>query len=101
MSKQRVYRIIPIFINGLKISEVIIDPHYEKKHGASINDELILNLVRQLNCCDELALKSTERYSYFTNLIKLNDKQYRLVWLLENNETYIGIVNVYRDKRRI
>ena len=29
---------IEVVINALKITKVIIDPHYEEKHAESIND---------------------------------------------------------------
>lgn len=38
-----------LLVNGVFISKIIIDPHYEDKHSESINDEIILNLVRTLN----------------------------------------------------
>ena len=101
MSKQRVYRIIPIIVNGLKLSEVVIDPHYEEKHAASISDVLILTLVKKLDGSYESPGTRAGKYLYFAKLITLNNRQYRLVWLLEDRKTYIGIINVYRDARRI
>jgi len=37
---RRVYS-ITLTINGKKLSRLIIDPHYELKHGNYVNDELI------------------------------------------------------------
>jgi hypothetical protein len=37
---------ISITVNEVLISKVIIDPHYEEKHAESINDEIILELVK-------------------------------------------------------
>ena len=42
----------------------------------------------------------TDKYSYFATLIELDERQFRLIWLLEDNAIYIGVVNAYRDKRR-
>lgn len=83
------------------INRVIIDPHFEIKHGDSINDELILELVKKLNGRIEIPeVKDQEGFSYFATLIEHDEKQYRLIWLLEDNAIYIGVINVYRDDRK-
>ncbi len=48
-SLRRIYKITPITVNNISVVQVVIDPHFEKKHSASINDQLILNLVSQLD----------------------------------------------------
>jgi hypothetical protein len=40
---------ISIMVNAVLISKVIINPHYEEKHAESINDEIILELVKTLD----------------------------------------------------
>jgi len=100
VSKRRVYKIKPIVVNGLRISEVIIDPHYEEKHRSSIDDNLILSLVKEIDGRFELPATAAEKYLYFATLVAWDDKQYRLIWLLEEDAIYIGVVNAYRDKRR-
>ena len=40
---------LQMILNGRRLSKVVVDSHYEKKHSKSINDELILVLVRMLN----------------------------------------------------
>jgi len=37
-----------LIVNGVFCSRVLIDAHHETKHGDTINDDLILDLVRQL-----------------------------------------------------
>lgn len=94
--KRREYD-IDIVVNRRRITKVIIDPHYEKKHGASITDEIILKLVKTLD--GEIIEPDTEDppYSYFSqDRIELGGKFYKLVWLLEDNELYVGVVNAYR-----
>lgn len=96
---QRTYKIKPIRVNGLKIVQVVVDSHYEKKHGSHMTDELILSLVRELDGRFEVPETKRGRYSYFATLISLSGKQYRLIWLLEDHAIYVGVVNAYRDKR--
>ena len=40
---------IKLIINGRKITKVIIDTHYKEKHGDTIDDQLILELVRLID----------------------------------------------------
>ncbi len=94
--KRREYD-ISIVVNRRQITKVIIDPHYEEKHADSINDEIIVELVKTLD--GEIAIPDEEAtpFSYFTtDKIELNGKFYKLVWLLEDNQIYIGVVNAYR-----
>jgi hypothetical protein len=97
---QKTYKISPIVVNQIKIVQVVIDSHYEKKHSEYMSDELILKLVQKLDGRKELPEAKTDRFSYFVTLVDLKDKQYRLIWLLEDYAIYIGVVNAYRDNRR-
>lgn len=51
--------------NGRKLSRVIIDQHYKKKHSSKVNDHTILELVKTLN--DEVLPVDREEdgYQYF------------------------------------
>jgi len=100
MSARRTYKVSPVVVNGVRISKVVIDPHYEEKHGKTINDDLILALVAELNGRVELPDSRYGEYSYFATLVEHKDKQYRLVWLLEDHAIYIGVINAYRDRRK-
>ena len=86
-------------VNSRKISKIVIDPHYEEKHGDSISDEIVVQLVQQLNE-REFEVESTDgTYEYYvTDDLILEDKVYKLIWLLEENEIYIGIINCYRRR---
>ena len=94
--KRREYD-ISIVVNRIKITKVIVDPHFEEKHAASISDEIILELVQTL---DGQLLEPDDvspPYSYFrTEGIELNGRCYRLIWLLEDDQIYIGVVNAHR-----
>lgn len=98
---RRELSIKPIFINRLKITKVVIDSHYEEKHANHINDDIIVGLVKKLDGRIEVPeAKDEDGYSYFSTLLDLNNKQYRLVWLLEDRAIYIGVLNAYRDNRK-
>jgi hypothetical protein len=87
-------------VNDHKIVQVVIDSHYEQRHGQSMDDALILALVAKLDGRRELPEEQKGPYSYFATLIEHGPKQYRLIWLLEDDAIYIGVVNAYRDRRR-
>lgn len=98
--RRREYDIEPVTINGIRISRVIIDPHYEEKHGDNIDDDLILELVKKLDGRLEIPEVVDEQFNYFVTLLGLKKKQYRLIWLLEKDAIYVGVVNAYRDDRK-
>ena len=78
--ERREYSICPIKVNYVLISKVIIDPHFEFKHGDSINDDLILKLVKKLDGRIEIPeARDDEGFSYFATLIEHNERLYRLV----------------------
>ena len=98
---RREYTIDTIEVNGLKIASIIIDSHYEESHGEHINDELILDLVKRLDGRREIPeSQDNDGFSYFVTLLNHNSKQFRLIWLLEDDAIYIGVINAYRDNRK-
>lgn len=79
---------------------MVIGPHYEQRYGQSMDDTLILALVAELDGRRELPEARKGACSYFATLIEHRSKQYRMIWLLENDAIYIGVINAYRDRRR-
>jgi hypothetical protein len=65
-----------------------------------MSDALVLELVNELDGRRELPEAKTGRYSYFATLVERGERRYRLIWLLEEDAIYIGVVNAYRDGRR-
>lgn len=92
------FDISSITVNGRTIRQVIVDTHVRKHKD--ITDDVILDLVRQLDHSEQLPDDVKGPYEYFSSLLYLKKKQYRLVWLLEQTEIYIGIITAYRDKRK-
>ncbi len=88
---------IDIVFNGKRITKVIIDPHYELKHIDSVSDGVILGLVKLLDGLIFPPKTVKPPYSYFDlDKIEYKGKLYKLVWLLEDAQIYIGVVNAYR-----
>jgi len=96
MSQRREYN-ISIQVNERAITKLIIDPHYELKHGENISDELILELVSLLDKGIFPSSGVDGAFTYFaTDGLSLRGKKYKLIWLLEDDQLYIGVVNAYR-----
>ena len=94
---RREYR-INIVVNDRQVKKVVIDP--QLKHSDVISDRLILKLVRLLNKGTFPATDHDGDYTYFvTDRLKLDEKLYKLVWLLEKDQLYIGVINAYRRKK--
>lgn len=98
---RRIYP-LKLKINGVTLNRVIIDPHYEEKHRASITDEVIIELVKIMDRRAFVPVEIDEDgYSYFVNdYIEFNKIFYKLIWLLHESETYLGVVNAYRRRKK-
>ena len=93
---------ISININRRKFDEVIVDPHFEIKHSKSINDEVVLSLVQNLDGRQlEASGVDSEGFLYFvTEPMFYKGKPYRLVWLIDPADTYIGVINCFRRPKK-
>jgi hypothetical protein len=70
-----------------------------------MTEELILELIQLLDGVEQEPDETSLPYRYYATLLKMDEnqpgeRQYRLVWLLEEDENYIGIITAYRDDRR-
>jgi hypothetical protein len=94
---QREY-MLGITVNGRKLNRVLIDSHYEVKHSDSINDALILDLVKKLNggTFEHDKVIKTGWEIYANDPWYLDGKPYRIVWCLHPDETCLGVINVFR-----
>jgi hypothetical protein len=88
---------IKITINGRKLNQVIIDQHYREQHGESMNDQLILDLVRELDGGNFPIEMTQGEFQYFTvEPVFRSDKPYRIILLLCVTDDYLGVVNAFR-----
>lgn len=95
---RRELKIRTITINGRRISKVIVDPNVDKH--SDITDDVILDLVRELDGAEQRPDDTNPPFEFFVSRIEIYGKQYRLVWLLEDNQLYIGIVTAFRERKR-
>lgn len=92
---------LKIVINGRKLNRVIIDQHYKEKHADSINDQLILELVKEIDGRIFPVEEVHGEFQYFTiQRVVKTDKPYRLVLLICMTDDYLGVFNAFRVDRR-
>ncbi len=88
---------VNIVINDQRFSKLIIDPHYQEKHSDYMTDDLILELVKTLDGEEPESEPEDPPFSYYTkDRIKIGEKFYKLVWLFEEDQIYVGVINAYR-----
>ena len=88
---------LQITINGRTLSRVVIDQHYRLKHSESINDKIILDLVKTLDGRKFPLEKQDGDFEYFTvEPVFSLEKPYRVVLLLCLSDNFLGVVNAYR-----
>jgi hypothetical protein len=96
MNDRRVYD-VSISVNNKIITKVIIDPHYAIKHSDSIDDTIILKLVSLLDGGIFTPEMERDGFTYYkTEPLIIDDKNYRLIWLLDEYGIYIGVINAFR-----
>ena len=94
---RRVYS-ADLTVNGKRLNQIVIDPHYEEKHAKSVDDETIVALVGLLNGKTFVPIDvDDEGFEYFMNdRMEIKGKFFKLIWLLQENELFVGVVNAYR-----
>jgi hypothetical protein len=95
---KREYEIKPLMVNNRVVSKLIIDSHVDK-HADHIDDDLIKLVVRCLDGEVYLPIDENDGFTYFATNLKHEENWYKLVWLLEGDDLYIGVITVYKDRR--
>lgn len=98
MTERRSYA-LEVTINGRRIEEVIIDPHYEESHP-DISDALILELVKKLDGREFQLEEREDDWEYFMlDRLEHRGKAYRLIWCMKDGHLFIGVINCFRRKK--
>lgn len=100
MSVRNEYK-LQVEINGRRLTRVLIDQHYQENHAESINDELILDLVKEID--GEVFTVDSVRgdFQYFVAEPVFNEmRPYRLVMVLCIYDDYLGVINAFRVNRK-
>ena len=96
MSKRPEYP-LKITINGRSLSRVVIDQHYRVSHDESMNDQIILDLVRTLDGRKIPPERVQDEFEFFTiEPVYLLEKPYRVILVLSLTDDYLGVVNAFR-----
>ena len=96
--KRNEYKLVLRF-NERAIFRVIIDQHYKFAHP-EMSDALILELVKLLDGESGHIESSDLEFEYFKkDPLFYMEKPYRLVFLLNKFDSYIGVVNAFRVRR--
>ena len=97
--KQRPEYLLEVTINECKLNRVVIDQHYRLNHDDSMNDQIILDLVKTLDGKKFPPEKVQGEFEYFTvEPAYLLEKAYRIVLVLCLTDDYLGVVNAFRVK---
>lgn len=89
-----------VTINNHDFRKVMIDWKHISIRHPDVTQTLVLQAVRQLGGRHLNKEVTKPPYKYFVSLLKLNEKNYRLIWLLEEGQDYVGVLNLYRDDRK-
>jgi hypothetical protein len=96
MMLERTRHSVNLVVNGRRIEEVVIDPHYKEKHP-DISAALILDLVKGLDGKELQVQERDGEWEFFMlDRIEHEGKLYRLVWCLRDRFPFLGIVNCFR-----
>ena len=91
-----------IFVNSRAYSGVVIDPHYQIRHFKSMNDHLILKLMKEISGRNYLPTGvSQEGWEIYVNdPVMFENKLYRVIWCSHTSEDYLGVINAFRRTRQ-
>ena len=89
-----------ISVNGIEFQRVLIDWKHISARHPDIHKSLVLTAADQLNGKHFVPDKTKHPYQYFVSMLSIERKSYRLIWLIEKNNDYLGIINLYRDDRK-
>ena len=97
----RTEHVVSIMINERRLNRIVIDQHYLTKHADSMNDELILDLVKSIDGGFYDVESEDSLFQYLVAEPVFNMKRpYRLVMVIALYSDYLGIVNAFRINKK-
>lgn len=83
--------------NDRAFNRVVVDPHYLERHSNSVDDHLILNLVKALSGQRHQPISRQEDSEFFKiEPVRWQGKCYRLIVTICDGEAFIGVINAFR-----
>lgn len=97
MPEKRVYE-VRVRFDGRWFERVVISDHYEERHQASMNDDLILGILGALGGrAQEPNSIGRDGYRYFVfDQVLYQERPYRIVVTYHPLESFLGVVNAFR-----
>lgn len=89
---------LDLVFNDTSFGEIWIDPHYETKHSGSINDLLILEILRSINDTQIEPNARITGFQFYELDALFKEKSYRLILVVPISLTYLGVRNAYRRR---
>lgn len=90
---------IKLNVDGIHYTELWIDPHYEDQSKDSINDQLILELVKEVDGWLITFNSEVGGYRFYEADGNYQSKVYRLILVIPPDKSYLGIRNAYRRSK--
>ncbi len=95
--------VLSLTINHRTIRRVIIDQHHRENHSESVDDPLILELVKELDqrVLDVEAERGDYQYFKVDPVFPSDsaDRPFRLILVLCIHDDYLGVINAFRVDR--
>jgi len=95
MSERRAYR-LSLTVNGRRVNEVVIDPHYETKHASVLTS----SRIRASLISDGKEFQPDERdgeWEFFMlDRMEHRGRQFRLIWCMRDGHPLLGVINCFR-----
>lgn len=95
---RREYSTLSLSVNERTFNRIIIDPHVDK-HADHIDDELIIQLIYKLRARSFIPIRSSDGFEYYVTRINWMNLNYKLVWITQINQDFIGVITAFRDRR--
>ena len=92
---------LPIQINERRLKRVIIDQHYLLDHAESVNDVLILSLVKSIDGGTFRIDSEDYPFQYLVADPVFNMNQpYRLIMIVCLHDDYLEVINAFRVNKK-